>query len=123
MLYIEHTNGYIEHGYGYGLPSPLMTSNMKLVNQKFTSFTGVVPKSTGTDLYSSPRVSINLCISVFIPGSVDDYRPRGTLSSFLWNSASFSLLNFVHCGRLLETCTFIEFLPQVLGYVYAPKSK
>ena len=60
MLSIEHINEYIEHGYGYGLPSPLMTSNMKLVSQKFTSFTGVVPKSTGTDLYSSPRVFINL---------------------------------------------------------------
>ena len=56
MLYIEPTNEYIERGYGYGLPSPLMTSNMNLV----ISSTGVVPKSTGTDLYSSPRVLINL---------------------------------------------------------------
>ena len=33
MLYIEHTNEYIEHGYGYGLPPPLMTLNMNLVSQ------------------------------------------------------------------------------------------
>ena len=36
---------------GYGLPSPLMASNMNLVSQQFTSSTGVVPKSTGTDLF------------------------------------------------------------------------
>ena len=40
MLYIEHTNEkieyinkYIAQGYGYNLPSPLMTSNMNLVSQ------------------------------------------------------------------------------------------
>ena len=38
-------------------------------------------------------------------------------------SVPFFLLNFVDCGRLLETCTFIEFIPQALGYVYALKSK
>ena len=61
----------------------------------------------------------NLSVSVFNQGSIDVYRPRGTLSSFLWNSISFSSLDFVHCGRLLEMCTFIEFIPQVLRYVYA----
>ena len=39
------------------------------------------------------------------PGSIDVYRPRSALSIFLWNSVSSSLLNFIHCGRLLETCT------------------
>ena len=33
ILYIENTNEYIEQGYGYGLPSPLMTSNINIVNQ------------------------------------------------------------------------------------------
>lgn len=55
----------------------------------------------------------NLCVSVFNQGSIDVYRPRGTLSSLFWNSISFSLLDFVHCGRLLETSTFIEFIPKV----------
>ena len=42
---------------------------------------------------------------------------------FLWNSVSFSFLDFVHCGRILETCTFIEFIFQALGQVYTLKSK
>lgn len=41
-----------------------------------------------------------------------DIQPRrGTLSSFPWNSLSLSSI-FVHCGRLLETRTFNEFIPK-----------
>ena len=58
MLYIEHTNKEIEQGCGNGLPSPLMTFNTNFASQLFTSSTGVVFKLTGTDLYSSLRVSI-----------------------------------------------------------------
>ena len=53
----------------------------------------------------------NLRVSIFSLGAIDVYRPRGTLSSFPWNSLSLSSI-FVHCGRLLETRTFNEFIPK-----------
>ena len=53
----------------------------------------------------------NLRVSIFSLGAIDVYRPRGTLSNFPWNSLSLCSI-FVHCGRLLETRTFIEFVPK-----------
>ena len=40
----------------------------------------------------------NLSVSVFNQGSIDVYRPRGTLSSFLWNSLSLCSISFIVVG-------------------------
>ena len=87
MLYIAltnekimHTNEYIEHGYGYeyGLPSPLMTSSHERSSHESCKPVIYLFHGGGAQInWSGPILisnqSINLCVSVFSPGSIDVY--------------------------------------------------
>ena len=59
----------------------------------------------------------NLCASRRVYSGLDRSLPSK------WYLIELSLLNFLHCSRLMKTHTFMEFTQQALGCVYTLKSK